>query len=471
MSSSVTAVRLLPDRLDVDRLRCQERGESVLVMDRVSGRWIALDREWAELLPLLRNWGAAGPFREATRRLRQTLIAQGVGVVGTERHFKSLNTLIIKLTPRCNHACQYCYDYESSGGSAIGEDVAVESIRQALTVCEERLQVILHGGEPFLVWPLVERIVAAGERIAAGTRKTLRFVGQTNLSRLSTRIRDFSLEHDIVWGVSVDGPPDIHDRFRTYRSGAGTYADFARSLARFPRFVRSCGVLSTVTSANDGDLLTVGRHFRDLEMASWDWSLFQPIGRGRLEAELFSVNPDRLVGSWHQLFDAVLRGEFDGFPVRPILKYVENFRHGPGANMCMRPECGAGRDLLSISAGGTIEACDCIDTRGPLAGLGHIDVDSLEAARNSPTAHMIRARDLTATRCGDCIWWGVCGGGCMARASARDAIPDIECAVALAAFDRIADELVRAGVTDGGKRPVGRLERYLNSLPEDASQP
>lgn len=453
-------LQLLPDRLDIDRLRCQERGGSVLVMDRVSGRWLALQHDWARLLPLLGSWHSAGELREPTRNLRKALIEHGVGVVGSERRFDSLNTLILKLTAHCNHACTYCYDFEATGGSAIDGGLAVESIRQGLALCEDSLQVILHGGEPMLVWPLVEEIVRAGEKIAADAKKRLRFVGQTNMSRLSPRIRDFSLEHDIVWGVSVDGPAEIHDRLRIYRNGSGTYRDFAQSLARFPHFVQSCGVLSTITVANHDRLIAVCRHFRDLGMASWEWSLFQPIGRGRQAAEELAPDPGVLVAAWNELFDAVIDGEFEGFPVRPIVKYVENFLYGPGTNMCMRPECGAGRDLLSISADGTIEACDCIDTQGALAGLGNMGSGSLLDARDSATAASIRGRDLTATRCAECMWWGVCGGGCLARAPRLNAIPDLECALALNAFDRIADQLVV---------PDGPIRRYLSTLPVDAS--
>lgn len=459
--SPVTDLQLLPDRLDIQRLRCQKRGESVLVMDRVSGRWVALDPEWAQLLPLIGNWHAAGEFREATRDLRNLLRDNGVGVVGSERHFDSLNTLILKLTSHCNHACTYCYDFEAPGGAPIDTHVAAEAIRQGLDLCDNSLQVILHGGEPMLVWRRIEEIVLAGEKIASTAEKQLRFVGQTNMSRLSARIRDFSVEHDIVWGVSVDGPAEIHDRLRIYRNGAGTYRDFSQSLARFPRFVRSCGVLSTITSANHDRLIEVCRHFRNLGMASWEWSLFQPIGRGRRAAEELAPDPEVMVSAWNELFDAVVEGEFDGFPVRPIVKYAENFLRGPGPNMCMRPECGAGRDLLSISADGTIEACDCIDTRGPLSGLGTMGTDTLAQARNGSTASAIRARNLTTTRCADCVWWGVCGGGCLARAPQLNAIPDLECALALNAFDRIADQFVLPG---------GPLRRYLATLAADAPQ-
>jgi uncharacterized protein len=189
-------------------------------------------------------------------------------------------------------------------------------------------------------------------------------------------------------------------------------------------------------------------------MASWDWSLFQPIGRGRSSGKVFGLDAATLVAAWDVLFDAVEAGEFDGFPILPVKKYIDNFVSGPGGNMCMRGECGAARDLTSISANGTVEACDCIDPTGPLAGLGNLLTSTLAAARESPVAQTIRARDLGKAPCDDCIWFGVCGGTCLAHAPSLDEVWDIGCAVAMRAFDRISDSMVASD----------NLVRYVHGL-------
>jgi uncharacterized protein len=189
-------------------------------------------------------------------------------------------------------------------------------------------------------------------------------------------------------------------------------------------------------------------------MASWVLCLFKPIGRGRSIGNAFGLDPEALVAAWDALFEAVEAGEFDGFPILPVKKYIDNFVSGPGGNMCMRGECGAGRDLASISANGTIEACDCIDPTGPLAGLGNLRTSTLAAARESPVAQTIRARDLSHAPCDDCIWFGVCGGTCLAHAPSLNEPWDVGCAVALRAFDRISMSLV-----DGDK-----LVRYVHGL-------
>jgi uncharacterized protein len=205
--------------------------------------------------------------------------------------------------------------------------------------------------------------------------------------------------------------------------------------------------MTTITSATDEHLLTIARYFRDLGLSCWDWSLFQPIGRGRMTAQAIEFSIDAVIDSWNELFDAVIGGEFDGFPVMPVLKYVDNFLDGPGNNMCMRKECGAGRDLLSLSADKTIEACDCIDPSGDLSNLGKFDPavpHALKAAKDGDKAKLIRSRDVRVGRCDTCIWLAVCGGTCLAHAGELHGVWEAQCELALNAFGRVAASVTQS---------------------------
>jgi uncharacterized protein len=458
----------MSNELDISRIRVLSRGrDRLLIMDRLSGRWAYVPANYRPILELL---GAPAPalrsvdavIADRVSALRDWLAELRIGVSRMERRFESLNTIILKLTNACNLACAYCYDYEKmEKATRLEFSLAEKAISQAVSLCDGTLTIILHGGEPMLAWPLIERIVCAGESIAREANVTLHFTGQTNMTRLTQQIIDFSMKHGVTWGVSVDGPPPIHDRFRVRHGGGPSYELFERALNKWPSFVRRSSVMSTVTCINDGLLLESARYFRDLGMAGWDWSLFQPIGRGR-SGDSFQIDIDELCRSWGQLFDAVADGEFDGFPVQPVKKYLDNFLHGPGGNMCLRPKCGAARDLLSISANGTIEACDCIDPKGSLAGLGSVNETSLADARDSEIAKAIRGRDMSNhPQCHDCVWFGVCGGTCLAHAGRLDAVWQEACAIALLAFDRISESLAHSEA----------MPRYIASLDAGRSGP
>jgi uncharacterized protein len=373
--------------------------------------------------------------------------AAGVGgdVVPVLGH---LNTLILKLTKACNYACAYCYDLEHD--DAIGNmsvQTALASVEEGLRLAQRitpespDLLVLLHGGEPMLRFGLIKEIVTKGKEAAARLGKTIFFCGQTNLSRLTREIVDFTNEHQIHWGVSLDGPPSLNDTYRVFQDGRGTYAAYERAMEQFPDFVRACAVLSVITKHNQDHLLEIARHFKSVGVPGWDWTLFQPIGMGRQHAEQFGCSDERVIQGWNDLFGAVERGEFDGFRVGPILDYLEGFVSATSRNMCQRKDCGAARDLISVGHDGTIDACDCIDRRGPYSTLGTIQIqtrDSIERARASEKAVTIRSRDVERGQCGECLWLAVCGGSCFAHAESLHGVAGQQCAITMNAFDKIS---------------------------------
>lgn len=436
------------------RIATLERGSKLLVMDRLSGRSVYVPKARGQTLRLLgtREERLPATLIALRRELMAELADYGVGDVCPPRA-ETLNTLILKLTNACNYACAYCYDYEPEESATTLElALAMRALEESLELCSQGLQVIFHGGEPFLAFEHIRQLVLAGERLAARLGKQLIFGGQTNLSRLTPEAVNFSIEHRISWGFSLDGPARRNDLFRVLRSGAGTHDRFEKALEQFPDFVRRCNVMATITSANHDNLLGISRYFHSRGLRGWDWSLFQPIGRGRAHHKI-DFNVGTLIDSWNELFDAVVAGEFDGFAVAPVLKYVENFVRGPGRNMCMRKGCGAARDLLSISSDGQIEACDCIDPQGELADLGNMKLVTLTRARESETAQLIRSRDVELGQCRSCIWLAVCGGTCLARSHGLHGVCEDECQLALNAFDRISDHLAEST----------RLHDYLNT--------
>ncbi|MGA2737414.1 MAG: radical SAM protein [Bryobacteraceae bacterium] len=441
--------------MDTARIGVLDRGGRLLVMDRLTGRSVFLNSDHRDYLKL----AATSPQQlpEPLRGLRRKVIGEleehGLGTA-EPRRLGDLNTIILKLTSACNYGCTYCYDYESDESAArLDLSAAMNAVSQALAIANPGLQVIFHGGEPFLVFDRILKIVTAAKQEAAFLGKEIVFQGQTNLSLLTEETVRASEAAGIHWGFSLDGPPDSN-ALRVLKNGQGTFERFETAYRRFPGFVRSCRAMATITSANHGKLLELSRFFQSYGLPGWDWSLFQAIGRGR--ALRVDIDRDVLIASWNELLDAVADGEFDGYAVSPVLKYLDNFILGPGRHMCLRRECGAARDLVSISANGQIEACDCIDPHGPLAHLGHLGSTTLEAARNSPTAERIRSRDITHGKCGSCIWLAVCGGTCLARSPGLGDVDDLECGVSLNAFDRISMDL--AGPQ--------RLLRYFNSCHE-----
>lgn len=428
--------------------------DETLVIDRMSGRWLLSQVETAGRIKKYLGDLEHRNDLDVERTLRDA----GLGEEVAEQPDGPLSMLILKLTSACNLGCLYCYDYDPIHKATVADRSAFErAISQAFDVCGGTLQIILHGGEPTLVWPLIESLVEFAEREADRRGYSVSFGGQTNLTKLNDRIVQFSSDHSIAWGISIDGPPEINDRYRVTHRGRGSHSIMQTHIEVWPEFVSKCGAISTITSANVGHLVEVAHYVKSLRIRAWDWTLFQPSGRGTMgSSSAFAFDLGTLLEGWKSLYESALDGQFDGFAVRPVLKYLYNFLYGAGGYMCLRPKCGAGRELASISADGTWQGCDCIDRSHPCGEAGNVRDTDLASVRAGPIFEALRSRDLSdAPECGSCPWYALCGGTCLAYGQDLNDKSLLHCALAQFAYKSIAQDF---------SSDPSRVLRYLNSV-------
>ena len=79
-----------------------------------------------------------------------------------------LDTLVLRLTNRCNLACGYCY----AGSGPAGEDLSPERAAEAVDLaCPPggALRIQFTGGEPLLRWDTAAKVLDFGR--ASGRRK------------------------------------------------------------------------------------------------------------------------------------------------------------------------------------------------------------------------------------------------------------------------------------------------------------
>ena len=75
------------------------------------------------------------------------------------------------------------------------------------------VQFVWHGGEPLVMGlDFYRKALEFQQKYAGG--KTVHNSLQTNGTLLTREWARFFKEHDFLLGVSIDGPQDIHDRFR-----------------------------------------------------------------------------------------------------------------------------------------------------------------------------------------------------------------------------------------------------------------
>jgi uncharacterized protein len=365
-----------------------------------------------------------------------------------------LTTLILKLVGYCDLACRYCYDYRAETYSRrMSEEVARRAIVDSLARSGPVLRILFHGGEPFLAMDQIRSLVPFAIEAARAVDREVRFAVQTNGRHFSSATIDFLLDHRFTIGVSLDGPAELNDRHRVDHSGIGRFAEIEAALRSDPRLLSKVGILTTVTRTNAGRLLETARYMRDLGVRLWDTTLFEAHGRGAEAAARFIPSTDDVLRSYRALFDAVEAGEFDQMAVSLVLRYLRNVLSTERRSMCLRDGCGAARDLVSISADGTIQSCDCISD--PALSLGRMERETIGDALNNSVAEAIRGRSTsTLSPCPKCDWRSFCGGTCLARSGLQQ-IDEQECRIALTIFPDIFRRLATSD----------RLERYARLFP------
>ena len=374
-----------------------------------------------------------------------------------------VNTLILKMVGHCNIACTYCYDFsEETFKSKLSVEQATRAIDQALPLAGPTLNVLFHGGEPLLAFRRIQAITEYALTRTKETGQQILFSIQTNGTRFTDEIVDFLIAHEFSVGVSLDGPPEFNDVHRVTFQGGGTGEPILRNLKKYTGLRQRLGVLTTVTQANCGSLRDIARYFRDFGVERWDITVFQDSGRAANKASRFAPDSETLIAGYRDLLDGVEAGEFDTMEVRPVLHYVRNLLNFERRNMCLRNGCGAAKELVSISADGTIESCDCV--ANPALSLGHMQRNSLAEAVASPAATRIRTRTVDALQpCRTCDWRIFCGGTCLAKAGDVHAIDESECRLSLALFPDILQRLARSD------KLVRYVERF--SRPVAAGRP
>lgn len=332
------------------------------------------------------------------------------------------HTFLWKVGSRCNINCTYCYVYNSVDdrwrdqprlmSPAVARATADRMARHLSAHGKSSAAVIFHGGEPLLGGVRhLSMITSVIRDRFAGTGIEVSLGMQTNLLLLDEPMADFLLEHGFSLGVSLDGPPEVNDRYRLDKRGRPTSALLEEKLGLLlgPRYRSMFGGFLCVV-----DPETDPRRVTDYLLS------FDPIGIDFL----FPLdNHDRLPPGKRGDTDSTAYGEwltqsFDHWLSRPNTTRVRIFQSiinmmcgGPSLveSLGLRPV-----DLIVVETNGEIEAVDSLKTtfRGATRLGFHVDRDDFDdVARHIA----VRSRQLGATsladQCRRCDLVEVCGGG------------------------------------------------------------
>ena len=225
---------------------------------------------------------------------------------------------------RCNLRCDYCYYLDKSalyGGREPVMDLRLLEIvmRSFCEGCDlPELTVEWHGGEPLLAGMDFYRRALALERKYAGGRPVHNTL-QTNGTLLTPGWAAFFRDNGFLLGLSLDGPEDIHDRYRRTAAGGGTFSSVMRGLETLLKAGTEFNTLTTVSRAGQGRgaevyrfLKAAGSRYMQLmpvyEHIAPDMRIAPPVGVDSVLAP-WSVDPEAFGRYLCDIFDLWVRGD------------------------------------------------------------------------------------------------------------------------------------------------------------------
>jgi uncharacterized protein len=143
-------------------------------------------------------------------------------------------SVAVILTLDCNFSCNYCYEGSLKTRQTMSEATAdrlIDFIKARFRPGQQKLILDFYGGEPLLAQERIRQIAGPLKEFAEGQGAEFCFTLVTNGSLLTPRtveeLKPFGLQ---VAKVTIDGPADLHDRSRPFRSGKGSFETILRNV-------------------------------------------------------------------------------------------------------------------------------------------------------------------------------------------------------------------------------------------------
>lgn len=190
-----------------------------------------------------------------------------------------ITSVVLKIAERCNLNCSYCYMYNHEDQTwrerpRLMSDRIYDATLRAIQAHADQhpgqeITLIFHGGEPLLVGK--ERFDELCRRARAALGDSVRLSIQTNGTLVDEEWAVLFVDHQVHPGVSLDGPPEVHDATRVYHSGRGSHARTVRGLKVLQEAGLSPAVLCVVEPGADG--VAIYEHFRTLGVTTLNFLL------------------------------------------------------------------------------------------------------------------------------------------------------------------------------------------------------
>lgn len=323
----------------------------------------------------------------------------------------------------CNLACKYCYylEKEKLSGVAcdakrISEALLEKSVREYIQANPWGANFVWHGGEPLLA-PLefYERVVELQKKYANGVN--IENSIQTNGTLLNDSWCEFFARNNWLVGVSIDGPEDIHNKYRKTFDGRGTFESVMRGINLLNKHGAEWNAMAVVS---DYCAETPDAFYSFFKSISCRFIQFTPvverISNGSLasledDGELapYSVSPDSWGDFLCAVFDRWVASDVGRVFVQIFESTLANWLKLTPGVCTLSDSCGSS---MVLNANGDVYPCDHFVFKGyKIGNLYRQNFDQLCDSGGFKRFSKMKTQ-LLPDECKRCQYYFACRGEC-----------------------------------------------------------
>ena len=322
----------------------------------------------------------------------------------------------------CNLNCTYCFYlpkasiYPESTVHRMSDEV-LERLIQTYMATEQPVHSFgWQGGEPTLmgveffrkVTELQKKYGQAGARVANGL--------QTNATLVTDEFAEHLAAYQFLVGVSVDGPVELHDRYRLTRGGAGSHQRVMDAIDRLREHQVDVNALVLVSQANVRHASDVYHYLKSKGLLFHQYIPcveFLPSG----EPAPFAISGEEWGGFLTEIFELWNPDDVRTVSIRHLDALMGFFLDGSSQMCTMGGHCDA---YYVVEHNGDIYPCDFYVDDGLC--VGNIVTGDWPALARSPIRRQFSAKKTDwAPSCDGCVHVPYCSGDCIKHRDNRAA--------------------------------------------------
>ncbi len=241
---------------------------------------------------------------------------------------------------------------------------------------------------------------------------------QTNATLVTREMAQFLAEYNFLLGVSLDGPREIHNRFRLTKNGKPTFSKVMQGINNLREAGVEFNILCLVNSGNVEKSKELYKYYRE---KGFHFLQFIPCVEYNDKGGLihYSITGRQWGGFLCSLFDIWYRKDTRRISIRHFDSVLNLLVMNQYTQCTMDKDC---RQYFVTEYDGAVYPCDFFVEKS--LHLGDVHTTSWKEIQTNPLYEKFGKRKSTwNSQCSNCRWLRFCHGDCQ-KMKGPNAVPD-----------------------------------------------